>query len=877
MPIYLAEEEPYRPDVAIWRPDVTIWFDATNELIVAYELQVPPTPHKKVAQLLDTAMRKPLMGSPRRPARIRVEDEALADLIRRRYGNKIEVLVAPIPELQELVTSLSEMPIPESDEDVTGYLHEDCITPEIVAPFFRSASRLYRKAPWGYMTDDFLLKLDIPAMGIEDACISIIGAVGESYGFLIFESIEDFGIMADRSEEILSKKKRRIGVPIFSVNFDRGSDLSKSMRKQAAQHGWEVPGPNAFPSIFRLDADGIAIPPGPRDYRLATLCSEALTRFFSRYGKWLKKGLLPEDSVTGRYTIRELSGQPVIKITVPHPEAFWVYWGEEEDEAEERARKDPSVKRKTEKTHDRSNGRQLSLWGQESPQNPPKTDFEGDSKQSEETRPNYLPDSRDASPSTALRAKKRIGSPTPHLRVSTSGRDSRIRDHQKQDTGLSPKGMTPKIQPAFKKVRRNDPCPCGSGKKYKKCCLGKTEISDELLWSRLRSAHDRLVDRLMDYARHLHGPKGLAEAVIEFFPPFDVDATEDPLAGHEQLFAPWFLFNWIPRSKRRNANGKTGTERTVAEEYAEKKGRQLDPLEQRLLDATVGRPFSFYEVLQCQPGRGFTLRDVFTGEMREILERMGSEGIQVGDILYGRLSQVDIVTILVGSGTMALPPSCKPDLIRLRRGLLEKHGQVTDRELTDHAIALRRLYLGLFDASRRPPQLCNTDGDPLLLHKIHYEIDSPEVAFEGLKKLSVLEDREALLDGAERDGDGNLHKVTIPWTRKERKTSKGFQSTLLGSILIDGRSMTVEVNSSGRARTIQRTIKRRLGEHATYKTTVTTSPQTLLAPGPEDMSRTFASTVSDKELIEHPEAREELREMVHRQWVGWMDQNIPAL
>ena len=23
------------------------------------------------------------------------------------------------------------------------------------------------------------------------------------------------------------------------------------------------------------------------------------------------------------------------------------------------------------------------------------------------------------------------------------------------------------------KVRRNDPCPCGSGKKYKKCCLKK--------------------------------------------------------------------------------------------------------------------------------------------------------------------------------------------------------------------------------------------------------------------------------------------------------------------------------------------------------------------------------------------------------------------
>lgn len=26
------------------------------------------------------------------------------------------------------------------------------------------------------------------------------------------------------------------------------------------------------------------------------------------------------------------------------------------------------------------------------------------------------------------------------------------------------------------KIGRNDPCPCGSGKKYKKCCLNKSEI-----------------------------------------------------------------------------------------------------------------------------------------------------------------------------------------------------------------------------------------------------------------------------------------------------------------------------------------------------------------------------------------------------------------
>ena len=32
--------------------------------------------------------------------------------------------------------------------------------------------------------------------------------------------------------------------------------------------------------------------------------------------------------------------------------------------------------------------------------------------------------------------------------------------------GVHPKGAAA----ATKKVGRNDPCPCGSGKKYKKCC-----------------------------------------------------------------------------------------------------------------------------------------------------------------------------------------------------------------------------------------------------------------------------------------------------------------------------------------------------------------------------------------------------------------------
>ena len=35
----------------------------------------------------------------------------------------------------------------------------------------------------------------------------------------------------------------------------------------------------------------------------------------------------------------------------------------------------------------------------------------------------------------------------------------------------------------MKKVRRNDPCPCGSGQKFKKCCLHKQSSNQSISWT----------------------------------------------------------------------------------------------------------------------------------------------------------------------------------------------------------------------------------------------------------------------------------------------------------------------------------------------------------------------------------------------------------
>ncbi len=55
----------------------------------------------------------------------------------------------------------------------------------------------------------------------------------------------------------------------------------------------------------------------------------------------------------------------------------------------------------------------------------------------------------------------------PHLRPLPENRFPLIGD--KPHFKVIPGGKS-------RKVGRNDPCPCGSGKKYKKCCLGKDEL-----------------------------------------------------------------------------------------------------------------------------------------------------------------------------------------------------------------------------------------------------------------------------------------------------------------------------------------------------------------------------------------------------------------
>ena len=81
------------------------------------------------------------------------------------------------------------------------------------------------------------------------------------------------------------------------------------------------------------------------------------------------------------------------------------------------------------------------------------------------------------------------------------------------------------------KIGRNVPCSCGSGKKYKKCCLNKAAVPPEKLqYRRLSEVHDKLLPMLVEYGETVFGAMAPQVAFSEFLAWPDPEDAPDEAA-----------------------------------------------------------------------------------------------------------------------------------------------------------------------------------------------------------------------------------------------------------------------------------------------------------------------------------------------------------
>lgn len=429
---------------------------------------------------------------------------------------------------------------------------------------------------------------------------------------------------------------------------------------------------------------------------------------------------------------------------------------------------------------------------------------------------------------------------------------------------------------------RNDPCPCGSGKKYKQCCLitEQAEPEDDFLWRRIRRAIEGSPAKLLSFGSSHLGQEALLEAWDEFMP-FD-DKPFAPGTPHMPIFMPWFFFDWMPDPhntlvKREALNGST-----LAQAYLARKGPQLDPLYVRYLEQCGAAPFSFYDVLSVRPGTGFTLRDIFTGDEMDVTEHSGSQQTQLGDIMFAKLARIDQVTMLEACSPVMFPPAEKSAILDLRKKIHRRNPSLSKEVLKEYFYDMLGIYHDITDRLLNPPmpQLQNTDGESLVFNKLIYTLDcTPHEALDALKELNLTEDDESILTDAAFDKKGELYKIEFAWQKSDNKKHKEWNNTILGHLHIEGACLTAEVNSTQRAQQFKVLMEKLLPSKARYKTTVIESPQAKLAQlkKEENSAQAKQRQKEQDELNNQPEVQAKLAEYLSQHYRDWPNQKLPIL
>jgi hypothetical protein len=433
------------------------------------------------------------------------------------------------------------------------------------------------------------------------------------------------------------------------------------------------------------------------------------------------------------------------------------------------------------------------------------------------------------------------------------------------------------------KPGRNDPCPCGSGKKYKHCCLNagiaQAAAPTDLTWRRMRGLIDDFLTEMLRFTKQAYGPTAVHEAWDEFtgFENLEFD-PDTPLI---QLFMPWFFNCWAPDPVTTEVVNKSLHGVIPTKAYLATKGPQLDSLLRRYLESVLTAPFTFFEVLACNPGTGMTLRDVMTKEEHSVSERGASQSMQAGDLLFGQLASVDRLTMLEASNGFVIPPMEKASIIEMRTRIASAHPAITHQVLRDLDIELLDLFHEIADRLFNPrlPILQNTDGEPLSPHKLVFDLKAPpQAAFDALKHLALDEPDEDLLADATRNSEGKLTGVRFSWKKRGNKKHAGWDNTVLGWLEIDGARLIAEVNSKARADAIRKKIEKALGAGVRYRASEIRSLEKMLADRREaGGARVAAPSEESERLAQLPEVREKISEMMATHWEHWVSQPLPIL
>jgi hypothetical protein len=429
------------------------------------------------------------------------------------------------------------------------------------------------------------------------------------------------------------------------------------------------------------------------------------------------------------------------------------------------------------------------------------------------------------------------------------------------------------------KPGRNDPCPCGSGRKFKHCCgaaQNTVESPEALTWRRIRRLLGESNAQVQRFAMSAYGREALDEAWDEFTSPALSEPALSAESPHFETFMSWFHNFWSPDPSGESVvrdEALTGVEPVRA--YLARRGARLDPLLREYLESCLEAPLSFHRVEDVERGVGLVLKDLVTGSERRVVERGVSETAQAGDILFAQVVQAGGLSLIECCSSFAFPPISQIRIADECRALVGRRKRAAF-PLREYDLEMLAIYHAAAEPLLNPrfPTLQNTDGEPMSMRKVVFDIDSAEDAFAGLRRLDPAEDAD-LAQAQRRDEQGRLVEAELSWVEPSKNPRGAMKDKVVAFLAIGASRLTAEVNSEARERRLRGIVETALGAGARYRATEIQSVEQLLAR--DEASSRSPSRVERDEIADSPEVQALINEHMSRHYESWVSERIPAL
>ena len=180
---------------------------------------------------------------------------------------------------------------------------------------------------------------------------------------------------------------------------------------------------------------------------------------------------------------------------------------------------------------------------------------------------------------------------------------------------------------------RNELCPCGSGKKYKRCCLNKDVVLEraERKVGATQKQYSELYIKLYEYAQQDKFNEEIEKAKEMFY----IVEDETINAKFERFFNTYFMQDHIMDSKK-----------VMTVEFFEDNRANLNKYEIEILKNLFESYVSIYEVTEKLEGK-IVLKDCLTGTEVYTEDVNLLSGFEVGSYMISRIVTIEDTSILI--------------------------------------------------------------------------------------------------------------------------------------------------------------------------------------------------------------------------------------